>query len=104
MLKTSLLGDELREKVNVTLSFFLSIKVFKPWWVATDIKVSDRIDVGAEESFENELPHVLYSVISTTEWIHIKNWKGRAALDDLSEKTDHLHPPFFIMIIHSTQL
>ena len=85
MLKTSLLGDELREKVYVTLSFLFSVRVFKPWCIVTEIKVSDSIDVGAKESFENLLPHVLFIVFLTTEWIHVKNGDGRAALDDLSK-------------------
>ena len=95
MLKTSLLSDELREKVYVTLSFLLSIRLLKPWRIGFKIEVSDGIYVGAEQSFENELPHVLYSVTISTECTHIKNGDWRAALNDLSEKTDHLHPVFF---------
>ena len=100
MLKTSLLGNELREKFYVTLSYLW----FKPWLVAIKTKVSYRIDVGAEDSFENVLSYVLYSISIMTEPIHIKNWDGRAALDDLTEKTDQLHPNFFTQIIHVTQL
>ena len=85
MLKTSLLGDQLREKVYVTLSFYSSFGVFKPWWVAAEIEVRDGIYTGVEESFDNELTHALTSVFVTTEAIHIKNFDRRAVVDDLPE-------------------
>ena len=94
MLKTSLLGDQLREKVYVTLSFLISVRVFKPRFVPTEVEVRDGVYAGAEESFENELTHALISVFTRTELLHIEHFDRRAVLDDLSEKTDHRHPAF----------
>ena len=35
---------------------------------------------------------------------HDENFYGRAVLDDLLEKTDHLHTTLLIQLIHITQL
>ena len=67
MLKTSLFGDQLREKVYVTLSFLSSVGVFKPRFIQTEVEVRDGVYAGAEESFENELTHALISVFIITE-------------------------------------
>ena len=92
MLKTTLLGNERHEKVDVTLSFLVSVRVLKPRSVATKIEIRDRVNIGTEKRFENELTYILFSIPIPTEYSHIKNLYGRAALDDLSKKTDHLHP------------
>ena len=70
MLGTSLFGDELNEKVYIAESFHFSIRVFEPWTIANEIEVRDGIDVGTEESFENELTNVLISVSIITELLH----------------------------------
>ena len=68
MLETSLLGDQLREKVYVTLSFFSRVGVSKPRYIAFEVEVRDGVNVGAEKSFENKLTHALISVVlSSTE-------------------------------------
>ena len=48
------------------------------------MEVSDGINVGTEESFENKQTHVLFSVVMMTESTHVKRYDGRATLDDLS--------------------
>ena len=47
-MKTLLLGNELCEKVHITLSIVFSVRVFKPGWIIYKIEVSDVIDVGAK--------------------------------------------------------
>ena len=62
--------------------------------IATEVEVRDGVYAGAEESFENELTHVLISVFVMTESLHVEIFDRRAVLDDLSEKTGHRHPAF----------
>ena len=42
-----MLVDELHEKVHIASSFILSVRIFEPRFVATEIKVGDGVDVGA---------------------------------------------------------
>ena len=46
VLEINLFGDELHEKYYTTRSLFISVRVIEPLFVATDIKVCDRVDVG----------------------------------------------------------
>ena len=47
VLKTSLLRDELTKKFYIARSFLLSVRMFKPRWVTTEIEVGDVVNIGA---------------------------------------------------------
>ena len=89
MLKTSLLGDQLREKVYVTLSFLFSFGVSKPRIVHTEVEVRDGVYARAEESFENKLTHILFFSPFITECINVKHFYSWTFLDDLYAKTNY---------------
>ena len=89
MLKTSLLGDELHEKVYITLSYLLSVWVFKPRFVASEVEFCDWLYVCTEKSFEDNLSYVLIFIFIVAEAIHVQNFDRRAILSDLTEKTGY---------------
>ena len=88
VLKTSLLGDKLHEKVYIMLSFCLSLRVCKPRLVASKIEFCDGFYVCTEKRFENDLTYVLISsIFIIAKAVHVQNFDRRAILHDLSEKT-----------------
>ena len=89
MLDFSLFGDELRQKVDIAGSFISCVRVLEPRRVATEIKIGNSVDVGAEKDFENQLTDIHFSVFIRTELVHVQNLDRRIVLDDLSEQTDH---------------
>ena len=89
VIKTSLLGDDLKEKVYISRSFLLSVRVFEPPFVIIEIETDDRLNVGALDGFENELTNILIIFFTYTETFHIENLNRRTVLDYLSEQTCH---------------
>ena len=77
--------------------------MYKPRSVITKVEVRDGVNIRAEESFEDELTHVLISVFIPTEFIHVEYLDGRALLDDLSEETYHRQSSCLTQKIHATQ-
>ena len=71
MLKTSLLGDELDNKVYIALSFFLSVRVPEPRRVLTEVEFSDRVDAWTKKGFENDLTNVLIDIFIVAEIKHV---------------------------------
>ena len=71
VLKSNLLGDELRKKVYVAGSFFSCIRMLEPRLVETKIEAVYGVDAGAEKAFENEFTDVLFSVTSLAECMHV---------------------------------
>ena len=84
MYEISLFRDELCETVDVTWSFLFRERVLKPRSITREIKIGDRINVGAEKDFENELTDILVSILIHTEAVHVKNFYRRIVLYDLS--------------------
>ena len=64
--------------------------MLEPWFVSSEAEVSDWVDVGAEESFKNELPKVLLNFSSLTEAIHVEYIDLSIFANDLSEQIYHL--------------
>ena len=70
-LESNLLADKLYEKIHITWSLPLWGRVHEPRFVTTEIEMSDRVDIGTKQKFENELTNVLNIVIVTTEKIYL---------------------------------
>ena len=70
-LKTSLLGDELSEKIYVTSSFLFWVRMMKPWAISVKIEVSDGVDVWAKKAFKNELTDFLFFISIVTKLCHV---------------------------------
>ena len=71
LLESSLFGNKLYEKIYITWSLPLWDRVLEPRFVTTEAEISNRVNVGTKQKFENELTDVLNSVIVPTEEIHI---------------------------------
>ena len=71
MLDFSLFGDELNEKINIARAFLSCVGVLEPRGVATEIKIVNSVDVGAEKDFENQLTDVYFSILIRTELLHV---------------------------------
>ena len=67
MLDCSLFRNQLCEKINIAGSFLFCLRVVKPWIIAAEIKVSDWLYVGREESLENKLTDILINIFTFTE-------------------------------------
>ena len=89
MLETSLFEYKLHKKVYISWSFFFCVRVLKPWFVETEIKVSNGFNILIQKDFEDELPYVHISIFGITEFIHIKHLDRRVALDNLPKQTNH---------------
>ena len=71
MYEIGLFRDELLEAVYVTWSFLIRFWVLVPWWIVREVKIGDRINVGAEKDFKDLLTDILVSILIRTEFVHV---------------------------------